>query len=166
MKKLLVLTLMMGIASLATAGLSIGYDGANVVVQSDVELLGGLNNAIGSVGAPVGTTFDLRNVDVPNSAAEITSYAAYAASYGYDDLTAIVWSNVGADILVPSPAGFWLSYALPGLQIVPEGQHTVAVTLTDELFAPVQTIFLGEAIPEPATMALLGLGALLLRRRK
>ena len=60
MKKLLVITLVLGMASLASAALSIGYDGANVVVASDVELLGGLNNAVGAVGASVGTDFFLR----------------------------------------------------------------------------------------------------------
>ena len=150
MKKLLILTLVLGIASLASAGFSIAYDGANVIVSSDVELIGGINLGVGGIGVDVGT-LELRTVGAPTTAPVITEYGdTTGIGYDWTDLVTVVW---GDPVTTPNPAGMWLTAPVSGVG---------TVELVDGNF----TVLGSVEIPEPATMALLGLGALFLRRRK
>jgi len=166
MKKLLVLSLVLAVASLATAGLSMTYVGEKFMVHSDEGLIGGINAGIGIIG-PVAVHGDLvLRSPGPAATPAITVYSgAEALEFGlpYDGgFNNLAWGT--ADPVNAEPAGFWFSMAVPGLIEVQQGDHTVQVDLIDGFGTPLQSMFF--VIPEPMTMGLLGLGALFLRKRK
>ena len=168
MKKLLVLSLVMGIASLASAGYSLGYDGANVTV-SGVDGVFGIDNGVGMIG---GTLPTIGVVD-PTRDAEVvadpiwTSYTAGdMAYYGLPYTGGALILTWGDAVTEAYSDGAWFSFALAGYQLGTQADHVLQLDLINSnVEVAGNTLYLSE-IPEPATMALLGLGALVLRRRK
>ena len=178
MKKMLVLTLVLGIASLATAGLSIS---ATPLGGGDylVEAVQDLGNATGSGGV-----FQITINAGTTSQLYVLPKAAYDGGppptlFGWD------WSLVGIGNVdaqqVQVTAVPNLGAGTPGLDtptavMDPVGgtPYTVTASLvvngagTATLGGEWDTVQLDQTIiiPEPATMALLGLGALVLRRKK
>ena len=167
MKKF-VLIAILAVASLANAGLMMSYDGAAITLSSDTALDGGLNNILGIIGDAQFGEFILRTENVPNTAAVITTYTGEEATgFGLPytgQFVTVLWSNGGEQILTPSPAGFWLSAALSGYTLGTEADHDIQIDLGDGSANVMQSIYL--SVPEPATIAVLSLGGLLLRRKK
>ena len=187
MKKLLVLMLVLGIASMATAGLSLSVNGqANpgeitlepsqtivLDVHADAgfglgDYLISLSNAQGSLD-PANVVFSLEymTVYIPDV---YTGYSPWG----------LVWQNVatlpddaqnfslGGGNLPPTVT-LYDELIMDGLVFHCEEPTDVVITLSESMgageFMLLDQIIVHQ-IPEPMTMALLGLGGLFLRRRK
>ena len=160
MKKLLVLSLVLGIASLATAGLTISA--ANVTETSFDLVISGLGS------------------DVPNEASGSINGGVYGDLSG-DSLTVLAangnlgggnyiesydgWDFTVGDLAAGAVAdGDWISISYSGA--------AAGTTYSFDMYDYAVSSFTAvggidvTTVPEPATMALLGLGALVLRRRK
>jgi hypothetical protein len=166
MKKLLVLSLVLGIASLATAGLqfSIGgtqyADGSTVLVGGQTAV--GIYNDTAFTGPSlvqwIGIETDQQvegtatvNNDLLPGTWSITDYGTFA---GYPD-TWYWYTN--QDL----PA---VGDTLVGDLFTVEGLPDATITLYDSQFTSLGSVNL--VTPEPVTMALLGLGGLMIRRKK
>ena len=163
MKKLLVLMLVLGLASVANAAISLV--GPTTINEGDTVSIG-IDN---SDGLDYGMYLSVSNISEGGfsmGTLALTSLAgdtaSIGASYTYDD----TWE---VEMFLANSVG----NTTPGIQITAdltcllEGIF-VTVDLWDgaDLSAPVDTLVI-EQVPEPMTVALLGLGGLfLLRRRK
>ena len=177
MKKLLVLILVLGIVSVANATVSMEIyesDGTTVVADRDTMLLGsdyqlivsGAAADAGFLGAIYGSTYTANDwdhlgpVDATVTVTETgdLSYCYWYAAYqGYE--MAADDTGMGSGV----STGNWFSIALSG-----DAEGTFSVGMLDYSVSSTvpQTTISGTIIPEPMTIALLGLGGLLLRRRK
>ena len=172
MKKLVVLTLVLGMASLANAGLVLAVDGVvgNAEVNTGaVAQIGVWNDTAGpgaghdnflhiSTGADATWTGDTGFPSPPG-------FGGTATYLGLNDLGAglvdIMELNTGVATADPYGVGV-ISFAdyLAG-----STEEEVTITLLDDGFGYLDSITITQ-VPEPVTMALLGLGGLFLRRRK
>ncbi|MHC4721430.1 MAG: PEP-CTERM sorting domain-containing protein [Planctomycetota bacterium] len=178
MKKLLILTLVLGIASLATAVPTITVSNANPIAGETIQVyisgtaaeastsggfIGGYSGFVMIDYATYGPMGGSPYLELVYSAPAVTTAAgsygfATAASYGYffaahlppwseaKDVDVGLWFTF--DVLVISPTGYY-SEVIDLLNPVPSNIGQVTITI----------------IPEPITMALLGLGGLFLRKR-
>jgi len=164
MKKLLVLTLIMGIASLATASLSLTIDG----LQGETSTLDGAEVTgpvtINAVLFDSVTDYTL-NVDVTGDLSLVTSTVEFEAGWlfgngftGGDPGDGALSAILSGGDFSPKAAGFG---AFTGLGVVGTQGEIRLSEIGSGTGAAVITV-----IPEPATLALLGLGALVLRRKK
>jgi hypothetical protein len=141
-----------------------------ITLSSDIPLIGGIDNAVGVMVAPTieGTLIGpvtFRTIGAPVATpivARMTGTEAVANGLPYGGGFAnFTWGDA---VIAPAPAGDWLSFTMAGYSTGTEANHTVQVDLLGENVTG-GSIYLN-AVPEPATMALLGLGGLLLKRRK
>jgi hypothetical protein len=162
MKKLLVLTLVLGMASLSSAAFDLGdIDGLGYSVTGNTVTVTGTNvgGYLMSLAADDGSVLsngivapEFTAVNDPGSFyyGEWTGASAANTSYVTGTIFTIDFTP-GASLLT-----FTYSGIVGASEITIAGQATSLVDATMTL----------AAIPEPATMALLGLGGLFLRRKK
>lgn len=181
MKKLLVLTLVLGMASLATAGLSligpdeitlnagettvIGIDagGESLPIGTWILIQGAGSFDVSSVVLWADSTTSLYSVDDPDT---LAGYIALLESdFGYPgvvDILETTFQDNNPDVTpnFPIPTG----EGLQGLVFTCQGLGDVTLTLMSLELEPFDTMVIHQ-IPEPASLLLLGLGGLFLRRK-
>jgi hypothetical protein len=160
MKKFLVLALVLSVASLANAGLSLTINpaGTQITLSSDTGLIGGIDMGLGLIGNVTLGDITMRTAGAPVAAPIIFDYT-YADLGGAEGglpwvggLKTIKWGD--PDPINAAPAGVWFTIAVSGIG---------TVDLTDGNGGALgQTL---AVTPEPMTMLLLGLGGLFLRRK-
>ena len=163
MKKLLVLSLVVGMASLASAALSLSVAGDTVAVVSDNDQAYGAwlvysAGLPGTVALTAGGDLDLSFLD---------DYGVNdGADLGFAELGSVQVYNfsVGSAIVGAIEPGTHLTAQFAGFQFGDVDMGLGHVNLLDnDLTTVVASAYV---VPEPATMVLLGLGALVLRKRK
>lgn len=179
MKKLLVLTLVLGLASIANATFSLTVDGVDPGAEYDLNFVTGPNPvAIGvyndtqganqwqfAVAMSLPTTASWtggNNIYVPpNTPGNVNTYVGTGI-----DPTKDVWYAPWANGI---PTDFYGVGVLGDFELLCSAVvGDVVIELLDVVTAGMPTLdtLTIHQIPEPATMLLLGLGGLLLRRRK
>jgi len=179
MKKVLITLLVLGLASAANAGLILGVDGvaANVEITANdvVQVLGEspvpANAALyvaafGDVkltGASLVYGGNLSSVSLLEAYAGEIGYANGAAlladfeSFGLTGISDLVAVTLADGSATPAPLTGLL---VDGITLTGEDGR---IDLLDDTLAAISTT---TVVPEPMTIALLGLGGLFLRRRK
>jgi hypothetical protein len=188
MKKLLVLALVLSMATMASAGLQISINGQQEAEEATITVV-----PSGSVTLDIWTDSAISDVlggtgfyalAAPTSGGTLSGGILANATYWG---CSIIQDAAGAGIALPAgDNGPYGAIAIaPGYDVIPlgttifdgiafhcEGPGDVVVSLymingdTGELFGPAIDTVTIHQIPEPMTMALLGLGGLFLRRRK
>ena len=179
MKKLLVLTLVLGMASLASASLSIVIDGVEVggeitIAPSDTIMIGVCEDTDGSANytGQAQVLISLATTDLASWTGVTEVYSPPAIIPATD-----VWTYYGTgvdpsmdvyfgDFASGSPTDYALAGVFGELGLHCDGEGDVVITLMDSSMNELDTIVIHQLIPEPMTMALLGLGGLFLRRRR
>jgi hypothetical protein len=180
MKKVLITLLVLGLASVANAGLMFGVGGADAPAQITY---GDVVQVIGVAPVPANAALYIAVYGDVTIAGGSVAYAGnlssyqnleeYAVAIGYPDGPALLADfegfgltgikDLGAATLADGSAN---PAPLTGLLIdgiALTGINGGRLDLLDEGLAVIDSV---EVIPEPMTIALLGLGGLFLRRRK
>jgi hypothetical protein len=180
MKKLMIVTLMIGMASVANADLEISVNGIVYEDNHWLPMYGGRNDVIGIWGDGQ-TTPGAFFVGIDTWGSQFGSLDISGAEILYEGSEAgIVWVNdpdTASYCGIYNPfVGIWLYDFVPPEDPLGPGmlvdqiifhEYDIAIatiTLFDESFYPLdsQVFFM----PEPMTVVLLGLGSLMLRRRR
>ena len=187
MRKLVLLMLVLGIASVASAGLALSVNGgpapAEITLEpSDTIVL----DVHATPGFGLGDfQISLSNAQGSLDASQVVFSEAYTTMYipAYGPITSawgLAWANVGhlqdgpqhfslGGGNLPPAATLYDELIMDGLVFHCEEPTDVIITLEEYMgagqFSLLQTIIVHQ-IPEPITMGLLGLGGLFLRRRK
>ena len=181
MKKLLVLMLVLGIASLASAGLQISVGGNPEPLETEYTLLPSETIELDIWTDSEIPMFELNiyALAVASGQATITNGTAYYGNI-IGDLPIVDWNipldeGIGGTFVAPmSPLigageviadGIIFHCEAPG-DVVVELWSIVDVGDNDFQFDTLLDTVIIHQTPEPMTMALLGLGGLFLRRRK
>ena len=194
-KKILVLVLVCGLASVANAGLVLSVNGSLDPVDSEITILVGGTVVLdlhGDDPTDTGPAQGYLLIEGPGSINGATVIHAGAATYysdagemaegvglpagdadgvvamfkdflGKPALTDVSFSLIGD---TPPVDDFVNGLLIDDIILTCEGIGDVMVTLTNENFAVLDTAVIHQIVPEPMTLALLGLGGLFLRRRK
>ena len=150
MKKLLILMLVLGMVSVASADLTLSVSGNDVSVEAD-SMTADLYAAVSITGGSIGT------FAVGDEGGTMCGYLADGTDVGLPN--GEIWALA---IGVPPEVyqdGSWLTAVISYT-----GSATVNLWEMDDEYS--LTLLDSVVVPEPMTLALLGLGGLFLRRRK
>lgn len=174
MKKFVMLMLVLGMASLATAGLQLSFNGDYETVDSEVYLTPSdtawidIYNDTATTGAIPGMYVGLsglgswtggNNVYTPPSPVDGTNTYYGVIDFGLGEMDVWAWApGVSTD-------GYGVG-AIADYEMHCDGEPgDVTISLISGSLEVMDTMVIHQ-IPEPMTMVLLGLGGLFLRRRK
>jgi hypothetical protein len=160
MKKLLSVVLVLGFVSLANAVI---YSPMQVVSTGGgtvgIELISGMSSAVDNSGgywALIGVDPD-SGIIAPPSSLDLSGLCGSSTQIGLDD--GVIGGFVSSSMSSWStPAGVYAT----GFTVLPGVTHLELWQL-DDGYGPIQIVW---SVPEPATIALLCLGGLMLRRKK
>ena len=168
MKKLLALLLILGMASMANAAISLTVAGADVGPE---VLISDLEGARIGVSSTEGGSSPLGYVIVEEGGAGVLADGVVVAAAGDPALAYTVpyteagwgagfeWAAANTPTVAVTP-GEWFNYALNGAAV----GDVVSLFVDPEYGTPADTFTV--IIPEPLTLSLLGLGGLALLRRR
>ena len=172
MKKLLILVLVLGLSTVASAALQLsvnGVTGAGVQDASAGDVIGVVSDDTSgydyylTVALGVGTYGDFGSVSIwqphadgghAGGDAAVTDYTAYYTAYF--DRTVMISAK---DVSSPFDIAAGTQFSMPILAGATTGFQ---IDLMDDALTILDSVY----VPEPMTIALLGLGGLFLRRRK
>lgn len=195
MKKLFVLMLVVSLASVASAGLKISVDGVVDPADTEIELIEGSGTAVidiwgdGATPSPHAPWLFVQGPGSINGSDMVYtgSLALYqdaeeaaidagmpgdvagflelmAGAVGLEGVTDLGFITLADGAVPPAPLDGTL---VDGIIFHCEGLGDVTLTLlAEDLMTVLDTQVIHQVIPEPMTLALLGLGGLFLRRRK
>jgi hypothetical protein len=169
MKKLILTTILLFAAASANASMKISVDGVVnppwvLKIPGNTANIGVFSDGQSSQGTYyMGITFDSQAIlDITNAGEKVFwAYDEYAVEHG------IQYPYVGMNLFEPfAPPGT----SLMGMQVDNINMYVVCPDITlllfDSNFNLLDSQFITDGIPEPATLGLLGLGGIMLLRKK
>ncbi|MBL7153573.1 MAG: PEP-CTERM sorting domain-containing protein [Phycisphaerae bacterium] len=184
MKKFVTLLLVLGMCSVVSAGTmtisglpaKVDTSGGDVVLSFDIVSNGQLDNALLDIWTDLlttstGATLDIGsavNVIVPGEIDDDPANKGYLPDFGIDITNVaqpVLWANIIIPKSIPEEIVGDIITGI-GLTVASGFEGFIDVKVLSENSELVEGSARFEAIPEPMTIALLGLGGLFLRRRK